>query len=49
MLFAHEMGYLRGRSDAALAAMKMFDELSRAREAPRKDKDADTNDTDKTK
>jgi len=46
MLFAHEMGYLRGRSDAALAAMKMFDELSRAREEPRKDRKASDDDTD---
>ena len=30
--FAYEMGYLRGRSDAALAATKMFDEINRARE-----------------
>ena len=28
MLFAYEMGYLRGRSDGALEAMKMFGESS---------------------
>lgn len=38
--FAYEMGYLRGRSDAALAAMKMFDE--NAREEPRKVNDDDS-------
>jgi hypothetical protein len=27
MLFAFEMGYLRGRSDGARAAIQMFDEL----------------------
>ena len=38
--FAYEMGYLRGRSDAALHAMKMFDDHSR--EETRKDSDDDT-------
>jgi len=42
MLFAYEMGYLRGRGDAALEATKMFDELSRVREETRKDSDDDT-------
>ena len=28
MLFAYEMGYLRGRSDAALMATEMFDEFN---------------------
>ena len=46
--FAYEMGYLRGRSDAALEAINMFDEISRARVEPRKAND-NTNDTDKTK
>jgi hypothetical protein len=34
MLFAYEMGFLRGRSTAAQDAMKMFDELSQARQEP---------------
>jgi hypothetical protein len=42
MLFAYEMGYPRGRSDAAPEAMKMFDEISQAREEARKDSDDDT-------
>lgn len=42
MLFAYEMGYLRGRSDAALEAMKMFGERSHAREEARKGSDDDT-------
>ncbi len=29
MLFAFEMGYLRGRSDGALAASQLFDDLPR--------------------
>ena len=40
--FAYEMGYLRGRGDAALETMKMFDEINRAREEARKDDDDDT-------
>ena len=40
--FAYEMGYLRGRSDAALQTMKMFDDHSRSREETRKDSDDDT-------
>ena len=40
--FAYEMGYLRGRSDAALAVTKMFDENSQAREEARKGSDDDT-------
>ena len=40
--FAYEMGYLRGRSDAALEATKMFDEINRARAEARKDSDDDT-------
>ena len=43
--FAYEMGYLRGRGDAALAATKMFDEILRAREEARKDSDDDDTDT----
>lgn len=39
--FAYEMGYLRGRSDAALETMKMFDESSPAREEARKESDDD--------
>lgn len=42
MLFAYEMGYLRGRSDAAAGAIKMFDEVSRAREEATKANDDDT-------
>ncbi len=30
MLFAYEMGYLRGRSDGSRAASQLFDELSQA-------------------
>ena len=33
MLFAYEMGYLRGRSDGARVAMKMFDDLKKERNA----------------
>jgi hypothetical protein len=29
MLFAYEIGYMRGRSDGAEAAKKMFDEVPR--------------------
>ena len=39
--FAYEIGYLRGRSDAALEAMKMFDEISRAREPAKEENDDD--------
>jgi len=39
MQFAYEMGYLRGRSAATQDSMKMFDELSRAREEARKGSD----------
>ena len=49
MLFAYEMGYLRGRSDSAHEAMRMFDEVSRSREEARKDNNDDTDDTDETK
>ena len=31
MLFAYEMGFLRGRSEGTLAASRMFDEMSQAR------------------
>ena len=31
MLFAYEMGYLRGRGDGSRAAAQMFDEMSQAR------------------
>lgn len=31
VLFAYEMGYLRGRSDAGREASQMFDDLSQAR------------------
>lgn len=41
-VFAYEMGYLRGRSDAALEAMKMIDESSPAREEERKADDDNT-------
>ena len=40
--FAYEMGYLRGRSDTALEATKMFDEISLARAKTRKGSDDDT-------
>ena len=40
--FAYEMGYLRGRSDGAEEALKMFDEINRAREEARKDSDDNT-------
>ena len=42
MLFAYEMGYLRGRSDAALETVKMFNEISQVREEARKGSDDDT-------
>ena len=42
-VFAYEMGYLRGRSDAALNAMKMIDESSPARDQERKRKADDDN------
>jgi hypothetical protein len=32
VLFAYEMGYLRGRSDSAQDTSKMFEELARMRE-----------------
>ena len=41
-VFAYEMGYLRGRSDAALEVTKMFDDINRAPEEARKDSDDDT-------
>lgn len=31
MLFAYEMGYLRGRGDGSRATSQMFDEMSQAR------------------
>ena len=37
--FAYEMGYLRGRSDATLHAMKMFDDHTRSSKETRKDSD----------
>ena len=38
--FAYEIGYLRGRSEAMEASMKMFDEVAQAREkASRQDDD----------
>ena len=40
--FAYEMGYLRGRGDAALEATKMFDEISLAHAEARKGSDDDT-------
>ncbi len=39
--FAYEMGYLRGRSDAAQEATKMFSELSPARGAREEENDDD--------
>ena len=42
VLFAYEMGYLRGRSDGALESTKMFEEINRAREEVRKDSNDDT-------
>jgi hypothetical protein len=41
MLFAYEMGYLRGRSDGSLATSQLFDELSQARAASTEGKDDD--------
>lgn len=32
LLFTYEMGYLRGRSDAAEETMKMFDDAAQARQ-----------------
>lgn len=40
MLFAYEMGYLRGRGDAGLEVLNMFDEIARRRE--RKGSDAES-------
>lgn len=42
MLFAYEMGYLRGRSDSTQDASKMFEELARSREEMKKGSDDDT-------
>jgi hypothetical protein len=42
MLFAYEMGYLRGRSSATEDASTMFDEIARAREEARKISDDDS-------
>jgi hypothetical protein len=42
MLFAYEMGYLRGRSNATEDAVTMFDEIARAREEARKKIDDDS-------
>ena len=43
--FAYEIGYLRGRSDAALSwrlkTAEMFDDAARTRGEPRKDSDDD--------
>lgn len=47
MLFAYEMGFLRGRSTATQDAMKIFDELSQTRQEPRKGSDDPTDATDK--
>jgi hypothetical protein len=42
MLFAYEMGYLRGRSDGSRAALKTFEEINAlAREEARKKSDDD--------
>lgn len=41
LLFAYEMGYLRGRSDAADEAVEMFEHVARTREETRKISDAD--------
>ncbi len=50
MLFAYEMGFLRGQSTAKQDTMKMFDELAQARQEPshepRKGSDDSTNATD---
>lgn len=43
MLFAYEMGYLRGRSDGALSASKRFEEMSQAREACKEGEEDDGN------
>jgi hypothetical protein len=40
VLFAYEMGYLRGRGDAGLEVLNMFDEIARRRE--RKGSDAES-------
>ena len=42
MLFAYEMGFLRGRSTGTEDAMKMFDDHTRSSEETRKDSDDDT-------
>lgn len=42
MLFAYEMGYLRGHSDSTADASKMFEDLARVREEVRKESDDDT-------
>ena len=42
MLFAYEMGFLRGRSTTTQDAMKMFDEISQTRQELRKETDDDT-------
>lgn len=42
MLFAYEMGYLRGRSDSTQDASKMFEEIARVREEVKKGNDDDT-------
>jgi hypothetical protein len=41
MLFAYEMGYLRGRSAAARDAAQMHNELSQARAACKEGEDED--------
>ncbi len=40
--FAYEMGYLRGRSDAAHEASEMFEEIARTREEARRKSDDET-------
>lgn len=42
MLFAYEMGYLRGRSDSTQVASKMFEEIARVRKEVRNGNDDDT-------
>lgn len=39
--FAYEIGYLRGRSDAALKTAEMFDDAAHPRGEARKDSDDD--------
>lgn len=41
MLFAYEMGYLRGHGDSMKTASTMFDELSQARAACKEEGDDD--------